>query len=406
MKVLHITNSDVGGAGLAAVKYHAELIKSGIDSVVVVKSKSSNIDKVYEIDKSFKSHLRNFIYKLSTKFYRKKMVDYIYLFFGLGYKTLKNESEKLSEYTRDVDCIIIHWASEFFSLTELSSLNIPKKTKVIINLVDMRMLTGGCHFSYSCEKYKEQCIICPATNNTYIQEEIRNNFIEESIIISDYNISVISPVRHVLEQAKASAKPFSNYTQISAYISQSDFTFVKSNHDNKVILLGAYSSADVRKGVGTSYLVLEKLNTILKNYDFHVDVMVPFGHDFVNLKTLANINFSEYSLVSSEKSLSDLYNNCDVFLSTSIDDTGPAMIIESLFCGTPVVATNTGVTKELFEFYSGFGRASDIFDIDGLANDVYEVLFGHDPIERSTSIELKAKEYYTRLPKLSEFLRK
>ena len=48
MKVLHITTNDFGGAGLAVLRIHRALINQGVESRVLVSSKHSQENYVYE----------------------------------------------------------------------------------------------------------------------------------------------------------------------------------------------------------------------------------------------------------------------------------------------------------------------------------------------------------------------
>lgn len=53
--------------------------------------------------------------------------------------------------------------------------------------------------------------------------------------------------------------------------------------------------------------------------------------------------------------LSLLYQATDVYINTSIEDSGPMMVSEALACGTPVVGFDTGVvTNMVVDDYNGY----------------------------------------------------
>ena len=53
MKVLHITYTDAGGAGIAAMRIHKSLCKHGIESSMLVADKTSHEESVYTAENCF-----------------------------------------------------------------------------------------------------------------------------------------------------------------------------------------------------------------------------------------------------------------------------------------------------------------------------------------------------------------
>jgi glycosyltransferase involved in cell wall biosynthesis len=51
--------------------------------------------------------------------------------------------------------------------------------------------------------------------------------------------------------------------------------------------------------------------------------------------------------ITDDLTLSKAYQSADLFVSTSIQDSGPMMVNESIMCGTPVVAFEVGVVPDL-----------------------------------------------------------
>ncbi|MFP3802939.1 glycosyltransferase, partial [Paraburkholderia sp. SIMBA_027] len=50
-----------------------------------------------------------------------------------------------------------------------------------------------------------------------------------------------------------------------------------------------------------------------------------------------------------------LYQAADLFVNSSIEDSGPMMVSEALACGTPVVGFDTGVlTNMIIDNYKGY----------------------------------------------------
>lgn len=60
-----------------------------------------------------------------------------------------------------------------------------------------------------------------------------------------------------------------------------------------------------------------------------------------------NYTFTGY--INEDNTLSQYYSACDVFITPSLDENLPNTIMESLSCGTPVLAFNTGGISDLVE---------------------------------------------------------
>ena len=67
--------------------------------------------------------------------------------------------------------------------------------------------------------------------------------------------------------------------------------------------------------------------------------------------------------------LSQAYSAADVFVSLSREDVGPMTIVESLLCGTPVVAFQVGLAPEVIEQYAT-GIISHCFDTDSIVRGI------------------------------------
>ena len=60
------------------------------------------------------------------------------------------------------DVILVHFVSHFLSPESILSLHQSTGAPVIWILLDMGLLTGGCHYAWDCNGYKRSCGDCPA----------------------------------------------------------------------------------------------------------------------------------------------------------------------------------------------------------------------------------------------------
>src|SRR6185436_5009212 len=189
MKVVHISTSDSGGAGIAAVRLHNALLSAGMESFLLTKL-------------NFVSNIRNhFVLNPETLFSR------ILVRSGLKknkYRTLaiKHLANRPSGYEKfsfpfseidltqhpavqNADIINLHWVSDRF--LDFESFFREIKKPVIWTLHDMNPFTGGCHHSDDSTGFKEDCHNCPQLKGT-----IDKNFAEKVLALKKESLKSIS----------------------------------------------------------------------------------------------------------------------------------------------------------------------------------------------------------------------
>jgi glycosyltransferase involved in cell wall biosynthesis len=138
--------------------------------------------------------------------------------------------------------------------------------------------------------------------------------------------------------------------------------------DSFVILFAAASISDDRKGI--SYLI-ESINKLL--------VLKPELKNVIELVVLGNVknneqfpfpcktNFAGY--VSDEMAIINYFSASTIFITPSLDENLPNTIMESLSCGTPVVAFKTGGIPDLIDHKIN-GYLADYKSSDDLVNGI------------------------------------
>ena len=132
MKVLHVTTIDIGGAYKAAVRLHEGLTRIGVQSEILLRTKSKESNIGVEV---FSNRFSAIISKVKN-----------------GWNLLQADGE----ITRDVlgtdisrnskvleaDIIILHWINSFLTVREFEKLAVLQKPILWI-LHDMWLFTGG-----------------------------------------------------------------------------------------------------------------------------------------------------------------------------------------------------------------------------------------------------------------------
>ncbi|MEI6610875.1 MAG: glucosyltransferase, partial [Deltaproteobacteria bacterium] len=167
MNILHISAAaQNSGAGYAVMLTHQALSSYGINSKVLylIDESNSNEKIFYYTSKSIIKKLRRLIVttldRIPTWVYFKKKEQ----LFSPGFFGLNLRHTKLLKWA---NIIHIHWGNHgFVDLKEISKWNKP----VVWTLRDMWSFTGGCHYSFDCDKYKSTCGCCPVLGSNSKQD--------------------------------------------------------------------------------------------------------------------------------------------------------------------------------------------------------------------------------------------
>ena len=403
MNIVHLSNSTTTGAYSAAVKMHNTLLLLGHNSSLYanyarVKHKP---DSKIHIQNRFKGFILNIRDKYVSPFfnrilyYKQNKPMEIYSFYQLDELFSKGINKRLvNTLPNNIDILFVHWVSGFVNTWDI--LNIQKKTacKVIFTMMDMAPITGGCHFSMSCNLYMTNCINCPALsfNKKYIpfaQLKVK------AINILKLNARLLTFSKNDLNIAKKSHIKYIDYIDCILPFDVDLFTsqLMLNKIDKKEefhILSCAYSNKNMRKGPNYFLETLIHLDNITKStiYVHNIDLEFESEYKFKNIK------FIHFEYNNNIEDLISLYKKIDILVFTSIADSGPQMIFESLLSGIPVISFDIGYANQLIvDNWNGF--IVDIFDTQKMAYKIEEIICMYKSnLIDSAAITRQALDYY------------
>jgi glycosyltransferase involved in cell wall biosynthesis len=254
------------------------------------------------------------------------------------------------------DVILVLFMQKFLSFKNLKEINQITKAPVFLYLMDMAPFTGGCHYAWQCTAYEEQCGNCPAIysnkplDRSYLNWKFKKEMIEET------DISIIAGAEWTYQQlVKSTIFKEKPKHKILLPIKANIFAPVgKTNArkilglplDKKIIFFGAVTVKNNRKGFNElieALLVLDRNLPEVEKNKIHLAIAGNGSTEFIEnfpfaFTMLSYLNHSE---------LPKAYQAVDVFVSPSIEDSGPMMINQSIMSGTPVVAFEMGVALDL-----------------------------------------------------------
>ncbi len=357
MKVVLVNKSDRGGgAAVACRRLQKALMKTGTDAKLLVQEKCDDDQSVIETGSGFWKRKKNFLLFAFERFY--------FLFYEASKEirfafspAIAGENIHKNNLIKEADIIHIHWFNQgFLSLKNLKRL-IALNKPIVWTLHDMWVFTGGCHYSGDCKNYMVSCGNCPFIKKPSEKDLSYKILKKKKAILKNANITFVTCSNWLKTKAKASSllKDF-KVVSIPNPIDQKQFYPMDKKMireklslptDKKLILFAAANISDKRKGL--SYL-LKALELIEKNNSIPTDLeIVTFGKS--DDSVFNNLPFKVHNLgiLSKVEKIAEAYNAADLFVLPSLEDNLPNTIMESLACGTPVLAFKTGGIPEMIE---------------------------------------------------------
>ena len=350
VKYLRIAAHDFHGAGSASVSVIQNLRKKGVDAKLLVQYKKSSYDYVIGVH-NYNSIFGKILYilgYLARRYYRKIIVvDKKYLFLDLQQNSIS--AEKLLKLYGDVpDVISCAWTSNFISNKTIKELKERTGAKVIIEMTDDSPLTGGCHYPWDCRGFTSDCYPCPA-----LRKGCRRA--QKTLLFKKENITpdmMISGTTSDCLRAKDSAIYRNNKIIPTVYLPKSPYSFPKSSGREKwgvpdgnfVIFCGAKDLSEERKGFRYLIEALELAKQAIEN-TMKITLLVA-ARDLIDFPS--NYDVRVLGLLG-EEDLYRAYCCADLFVCTSVEDSGPLMINQAFMANTPVLAFRMGVVYDLVE---------------------------------------------------------
>ena len=248
--------------------------------------------------------------------------------------------------------------------------------------VDYSQMSGGCHFTGDCQKYKTGCGECPAvySNNkndfTAWNVRFRKRVYEKVMPIVYGNLYMHDFYResYLLRNARCEVLPSAIIdTELFKPI-PTDQLRIKYNipsEKTKLIFFACQDLHDERKGL--SYLIesFRILKMLLGAKSSEV-LIVTAGKSYKKIKEMIPFDSIGVGYIPMNE-LPELYSLATLFVCPSVNDAGPMMVNQSLCCGTPVVGFDMGSVKQVVKD-KGTGICVPLRDSQALADGMLSIM--------------------------------
>ena len=360
-------------AGKAALRLHDAFIEDRtVDSSILsltwdiingekIKYASKKSRLIERVDKVLQSYLT-----------RKRIKKYG----AFSYPILGTNVAKLDQ-VKNADVIYIHWVLQgFLNLSNFEQIFKLKKP-VIIFMHDMWPITGGCHHSFTCEKYTVGCYNCQVFPGDKKSDLSTKEFNKKLRLFSQYdNIYFISPSRWLYNCAKKSLltkeKPLFHIPNLldgkifKPFDKKVAREILNINTGETIIAFGAVALDSPYKG----WSYLKNALQTLYNGGFTNATVLIFGAGYSQeIENAIPFKVKFVGYLKDEYSVSLVYNAADVFIAPSLAEVFGFVILEALRCGTPVVGFNVGGIPDLIQ-HKFNGYLAKYKDSNDLANGI------------------------------------
>lgn len=340
MKVLQINGSDTdGGAAIAGYRLHQGLLTQNINSRLLVGNSRSNSDRIATIDRQRQKEklISAFTWRLGFN-----NIDSVGSFDVIKHR-----------FYREADLLNFHnLHGSYFNYLAIPQLT---KTKPAVwTLHDMWSFTGHCIYSHDCDRWKNGCGKCPypdtypgvQKDNTRWEWQLKNWVYNRSNLVivtlsqwlSDrVRQSILNrfPIYHIPNGIDTNA-----YQPLDPQLCR---TILDIPQNKKVLMFGAQSLADSRKGGDLLVRALQALPESLKQET----ILLTMGNDSTEIGKTVAIKTINLGYLNSDRLKSVAYSATDLFIFPTRADNLPLVLQESMACATPMVSFNVGGVPDL-----------------------------------------------------------
>lgn len=413
MKITFLSAFDkMGGAAIAARRLFYALKKRSINVAFLVQFKTGGDDQV-----------KTPLYAKADRFIHYSFLA-VEIFIFSFFRKSKREQYKFStgllgrniastKLVRESDIIHLHWINQGFlslkGIEKLFRLNKP----IVWTLHDMWAFTGGCHYSEQCLNFEEACGNCfllKKPNPNDLSHRIWNK--KSRFFNPAQNITVVACSDWLQSQAKKSSlfRDFNvvsipNPIDVEKYRPLDKEAVRKELNleaGKKYILAGAANITNYYKGFSFLLASMRALKRDHPGSKEEVEVLLFGKTDPVTLEKIPYA-YRYFSYLSAEDDIINLYNASSVFSLPSLQDNLPNMVVESLSCGVPVVAFNTGGIPQLVDHLQT-GYLAEYRSAEDFAKGLYYVLYESDYQALSKNARQKAVTNYSEEAVTSKYM--
>ena len=401
-----------GGAGIAATRLHRALLKSGVSSSLLTAQVTKPEPGVIGLADTYLGRkwtsARFGLDRLSFVRYEKdKSVRFHFSPAIIG--------ANLSEHPaiQQADVLHIHWTNfGFLSLSGLEKL-VQLGKPIVWTLHDQWAFTGGCHYTRGCTRFLTQCGQCPYLRKPGPNDLSARVFARKAAILTpETNLHIVAPSKWMADEAGSSQLlEWFPVSTIANTLDQTVFRpidkqaalnrFGLTDTDRPRLLFGSFNTTDPRKGfqyfADALTLLHQQQPTATADRAaanrLNPEILV-FGKGQTDAMAALPYPIRQLGVLTTDDDLVAAYNLADALVVPSLEDNLPNTVVESLSCGTPVVAFRTGGIPEMISQFKN-GYLADVGSVPKLANGLAFILNHPTPTDLRQNARQFAQKHFS-----------
>lgn len=375
LKILHLSTYDVrGGAARAAYRLHEGLCAAGADSTMLVRRKDAHDPTVVSASRA--AGLRGEIGNAWRYFRTRRQIQRYMESRPSGHELFSHYLGRINpdwrKWLRGVDVVNLHWVSSYFDWPSFFSA-VPARTPVVWTLHDTFAFTGGCHYASGCRKFETACGACPQLGSADPGDLSARALDHKSAALAamaDDRLVVVTPSRWLGRESRSSRLlgrfahhviPYGLDTETFSPLEPAAARAqLGLDAQARYLLVLADDLGNRRKGLDLLFAALERLPAGSRPGV----LMVGEGGD-----ATAGVATTRLGRLDSTRELARAYSAADLYVTPAREDNLPNTVLESLACGTPVVAFDIGGMPDMIE-PGRTGLLALPEDVDSLAEQI------------------------------------
>ena len=335
MKIVQINSvCGKGSTGKICIAVSELLSSKGIENYILYASDNSN----YPLGTKYMSDLNVKLQALKSR-----------VFGNYGFNSRFATLQLLKELdTISPDIVHLHnLHGHNVHLETLFSYLKEKKIKIFWTFHDCWAFTGYCPYYdlVACEKWKIECKDCVQSRKySWFLDRSSHLYRAKKSLFKGLDLTIITPSQWLAAEVKQSflkeypVKVINNGIDLSIFRPQESDFKKKYNIEDKFIVLGVAFGWGERKG-------LDVFIELSKRLDERFQIVLVGTNEQVDKKLPDNI--VSIHRTNNQTELAEIYTAADVFVNPTREENFPTTHMESLACGTPVIAFNTGGCSEM-----------------------------------------------------------
>jgi len=337
-----------GGAAIAARRLHDSLEEYSVDSVFCFRHGNppgQTYRSFYGAGGFSLSQVRKLVlrkaYSLSSLLVSRENVGGYDPF---TYPALLHGMKNLNSFSSKPEILHLHWIAHFIDMPSFFR-SLPESMPIVWTLHDMNPFTGGCHYSWGCDRFQAHCGNCPQLVHPSDRDLSKKGFDIKLDSLKNRNIHVVADSYWLENQARSSTI-FKNARSIQTIHYGLDVDVFSPDDkirskkalgiepDQVVVAFGADSISWRRKG-------MKELQAALKLLQADNLSLLLFGQGIPG-ESDNKFHTIHMGPIQSEHRLRTVYSAADIFVIPSLYEAFGQTALESMACGTPVVGFDTG----------------------------------------------------------------